>query len=64
METKKHQAKLVLITEDGINFLCIRQLYVSDLHSGNFIDGKIYQGKHFKLMEKTNVNDNRLPLGS
>ena len=57
----KHQLKAVLITEDGENFLCIRQLYVNDLCTGQLLDGKIYQGRRFKLMEKTK---NDQPLDS
>lgn len=47
--TIKHQLKAILITEDGENFLCIRQFYVNDLRTGQLIDGKIYQGRKFKL---------------
>ena len=49
----KYQLKAILVTEDGENFLCIRQLYVNDLCTGQLIEGKIYQGKKFKLMEET-----------
>jgi len=45
MDTK-HQAKLILITEDGATFLCIRQLYANDLRTGQLLDGKIYQGRN------------------
>lgn len=54
--TTKHQLKAILITEDGENFLCIRQFYVNDLCTGVLLDGKIYQGRKFKLMEE-NKND-------
>jgi hypothetical protein len=54
----KLQTKLILVTEDGVNFLCIRQLYASDLYTGDFIDGKLYQGKRFKLIsEEQNEDD-------
>lgn len=53
----KHQTKLVLITEDGETFLCIRQLYVNDLRTGKLLDGKLYQGRKFKLMGETNEPD-------
>jgi hypothetical protein len=53
MDTK-HQAKLILITEDGVTFLCIRQLYANDLRTGQLLDGKIYQGRKFKLIGETN----------
>jgi hypothetical protein len=56
---EKYQFKAVFVTEDGENFLCIRQLYLNDLYTGKLIDGKIYQGRKFKLMEETNVNDHR-----
>jgi hypothetical protein len=46
---EKFQLKAVFITEDGENFLCIRQLYLTDLCTGNFLDGKRYQGRRFKL---------------
>lgn len=55
----KHKLKAVFITEDGANFLCIRQLYANDLRTGQFLDEKIYQGRRFKLMEETNDNSNR-----
>jgi|GEM_PF-6187261 hypothetical protein len=55
MDTK-HQAKLILITEDGVTFLCIRQLYVNNLRTGQPLDGKIYQGRKFELMGETNGN--------
>lgn len=51
MQTK-HQLKGIFITEDGETFLCIRQLYVSDLHTGKLLDGKIYQGRNFKLVKE------------
>jgi hypothetical protein len=56
--TIKHQLKAILITEDGENFLCIRQFYVNDLRTGQLIDGKIYQGRKFKLMEESKNESN------
>jgi len=47
---KKYQLKAVFITEDGENFLCIRQLYLNDLCTGKLLDGKHYQGRRFKLI--------------
>jgi hypothetical protein len=44
----KQQLKAIFITEDGENFLCIRQFYVNDLRTGNLLDGKLYQGRRFK----------------
>jgi len=54
----KHQLKAILITEDGENFLCIRQLYVNDLCTGNLLDGKIYQGRKFKLVKEEENHGN------
>jgi hypothetical protein len=51
MQTK-HQLNGIFITEDGENFLCIRQLYVNGLRTGNLLDGKIYQGRNFKLVKE------------
>lgn len=48
----KHQIKAIFITEDGENFLCIRQFYVNDLCTGKLLDGKIYQGRKFKLVKE------------
>ena len=55
----KYQLKAIFITEDGESFLCIRQFYVNDLYTGNFLDGKQYQGRRFKLIpeEKEKVNE-------
>ena len=54
----KHQLKAILITEDGENFLCIRQLYVNDLCTGNLLDGKIYQARKFKLVKEEENHGN------
>lgn len=57
MQTK-HQIKGIFITEDGENFLCIRQLYVNDLCTGKLLDGKIYQGRKFKLVKEEENYEN------
>ena len=49
-DQKKLNFKGLFITEDGENFLCIRQFYVSDLETGRMVDGKVYQGRKFKLI--------------
>jgi len=41
----KHQLKAILVTEDGVNFLLLRELYVNDLRTGRLLDGKHYQGR-------------------
>ena len=55
----KYQLKATFITEDGENFLCIRQFYCNDLRTGNLLDGKQYQGRRFKLIpeEEEKIND-------
>jgi hypothetical protein len=55
---KKHKLKGIFITEDGDNFLCIRQLYVNDLRTGQLLDIKAYQGRRFKLLPEES-NDKR-----
>lgn len=50
MNTQKLNFKGLFITEDGETFLCIRQFYVSDLETGRMVDGKVYQGRKFKLI--------------
>jgi len=57
----KHKLKGIFITEDGENFLCVRQIYVNELRTGQLLDEKLYQGRRFKLMEET--NDNRTRTG-
>ncbi len=49
----KHQLKVILVTQDGENFLCIREFYTNDLCTGKLIDGKCYQGSQFKLIKDT-----------
>ncbi len=56
---EKHQLKAIFITEDGENFLCIRQLYVNDLRTGKLLDGKLYQGRNFKLVKEEGKKDER-----
>ncbi len=48
----KHQLKAILVTEDGVNFLLLRELYVNDLRTGKLLDGKHYQGRTFILQEE------------
>lgn len=48
----KHQMKAILVTEDGVNFLLLRELYVNDLETGELLDGKTYQGRRFVLQEE------------
>lgn len=57
--TNKYQLKATFITEDGENFLCIRQFYCNDLCTGDLLDGKQYQGRRFKLIsnEEEKIND-------
>jgi hypothetical protein len=49
-DQRKLNFKGLFITEDGETFLCIRQFYVSDLATGEMLDGKHFQGKKFKLL--------------
>lgn len=48
----KHQLKAILVTEDGVNFLLLRELYVNDLRTGELLNGKTYQGRTFTLQEE------------
>ena len=48
----KHQLKAILVTEDGVNFLLLRELYVNDLRTGKLLDGKHYQGRTFVIQEE------------
>ena len=51
MKTQKLNFKGLFITEDGgETFLCIRQFFVSDLETGEMLNGKHFQGKKFKLI--------------
>ena len=50
----KHQMKAILVTEDGVNFLLLRELYVNDLLTGKLLDGKHYQGRRFILQKEDN----------
>ena len=53
MKTQKLNFKGLFITEDGETFLCIRQFYVSDLETGEMLNGKHFQGRKFKLVGET-----------
>ena len=48
----KHQMKAILVTEDGANFLVLRELYVKDLRTGKLLDGKHYQGRTLSLVKE------------
>jgi len=48
----KHQLKAILVTEDGVNFLLLRELYVNDLRTGKLLDGKHYQGRTLRLVKE------------
>ena len=48
----KHQLKAILVTEDGVNFLLLRELYVNDLRTGQLLDGKHYQGRTLRLIKE------------
>jgi len=57
-ESKKEiKLKALLISKDGINWLCVRQFYVSDLKTNEFLSNIYYQGESFKLVVK---EDNQL----
>ena len=59
----RHQLKAIFVTEDGENFLCLRQFYVNDLRTGQLLDGKLYQGCKFRLQKEEYDGDDeqRLP---
>ncbi len=44
--------KVMLVTQDDVNFLCIREFYVNDLQTGKLLEGKNYQGRTFKLVKE------------
>ena len=48
----RRQMKLMLVTQDNENFLCIREFYVNDLQTGKLLEGKNYQGRTFKLVKE------------
>jgi len=51
--------KCVLLTEDGENWLCIRQFYATDLITNAFVEQE-FQGMHLKTIdEKDEKNDKR-----
>ena len=53
------QVKGILVSTDGINFLCTRELYTMILSTGELIDGKTYQGKTF-ILKKEVENEKEL----
>lgn len=55
----KHQLKAILVTEDGVNFLLLRELYVNDLRTGKLLDGKHYQGRTLRLVKEEDDDGNR-----
>lgn len=62
--TKSKKLKALLITEDGENWLCIRQYYVTDLRTNAFLDA-FFQGAKFKLIkENSNESTTNRPRGS
>ncbi len=48
------KAKLLLLSEDGETFLCIRQFFANSLRTGRYLDNKNYQGLRFKLIKEAN----------
>jgi len=57
---KKFTAKVLLYTEDGINFMCINQFYIQDLIGGHKVDGAPLQGKRFRLVEEEEDDEKQL----
>ena len=55
----KHQMKAILVTEDGTNFLVLRELYVNDLRTGKLLDGKHYQGRTLRLVKEEEEDDEK-----
>lgn len=53
--TKSMKLKALLITEDGENWLCVRQYYATDLRTNAFLD-VFLQGARFKII-KENTNE-------
>jgi hypothetical protein len=61
---KSMKLKALLITEDGENWLLIRQYYVTDLRTSVFLDA-FFQGAKFKLiMENSNEPTTNQPRES
>ena len=48
----RRQMKIMLVTQDNENFLCIREFYVNDLQTGKLLEGKNYRGRTFKLVKE------------
>jgi len=55
----KHQVKAILVTEDGVNFLLLRELYCNDLRTGQLLDGKHYQGRTLRLVKEEEDDENK-----
>ena len=50
--TKSMKLKVLLLSQDGgKTWLCVRQYYLTDLQTGDFLSGST-QGQIFKTMEK------------
>jgi hypothetical protein len=62
--TKSMKLKTLLITEDGENWLCVRQYYATDFRTNAFLD-VFFQGAKFKLIkEHSNESTTNQPRGS
>ena len=59
---KSMKLKALLITEDGEDWLCIRQYYLTDLRANSFLD-VFMQGKKFKLIEENSNESNTNQTG-
>jgi len=55
----RRQMKVMLVTQDNENFLCIREFYVNDLQTGQLLEGKNYQGRTFKLVKEEDDEQER-----
>ncbi len=44
--------KVLLISEDGETFLCLRQYYANSIRTGQFLDDVNIQGRKFKLIQE------------
>lgn len=56
----RRQMKVMLVTQDDENFLCIREFYCNDLQTGQLLDGKNYQGRTFKLVKDEDDEQGKL----
>ncbi|NIM58988.1 MAG: hypothetical protein GTO16_08615 [Candidatus Aminicenantes bacterium] len=52
-KVKKFTAKVLLYTDDGINFVCVNQFYIQNLEEGCMVDGAPLQGKRFRLVKES-----------